>query len=333
MKRDILMLFVGALTIGTATAQKAQEAQEVQELPTNRVIKETHIYSIKKCDTLRLDRYFTNSDIKAKEPKPVIIFLFGGAFYTGTRNEPRFTSCFEYYAKRGYQVVSIDYRLALKNFKTSDVKSISSLVNTIDNTINVAVEDLYDATSYLAKKSEEWNINPKKFVTFGSSAGAITTLQAEYYIVNGHQLTEKLPANFKYAGVMAMAGAIFSKSGKISWSDKAAPMLLFQGNADKNVPYSKARVFSYGLWGCEQVAKSLSKISSPYYFYTFDNETHTVAISPMDDNREDIDIFLTKFVENREPLEITKTQKNTSEPIRKKNFGIRDYLKANFPSN
>ncbi len=322
MKKNIIMLTISLLISGVVSAQEHHVAK---------VTKETHVYSIKKSDTLRLDRYFTECSLDSEESRPVIIFMFGGAFYTGTRDEARYIPCFEYYAQRGYQVVSIDYRLALKDFNPETVKSLSVLASTIDNTINVAVEDLFDATSYLNDRSEEWNINPELFVTFGSSAGAISVLQAEYYVVNGHTLVDKLPTDFKYAGTMAMAGAIFSQHGKIEWSDRAAPILLLQGNADRNVPYDKVKIFRYGLWGSKQIAESLKKIESPYYFYTFDNAEHEIATTPMDKNRDDINAFLTKLVEGRENLEIIKEETNPTVPDKKKNFRMKDFIKANFP--
>ena len=294
------------------------------------VVKETHLYSVKGADSLKLDRYYTQSCHSTQELKPAIIFMFGGAFYTGTRDEMRYISCFEYYAKRGYEVYSIDYRLGLKDVNLESIKPVSQLITTIDNTINIAVEDLYDATTYIVGRSKEWGVDPSMVITFGSSAGAISILQAEYYSVNKHTLSRKLPKDFKYKGVISMAGAIFSTNGKLKWNRCVAPMLMLQGSADRNVPYNSKRVFKYGFFGSKAIAKSLAKVKSPYYFYTFEGAGHEIAVSPMDNNRADIDAFLDKLVIGKQPLEITKTSVNRSKARVKDRFSIRDYIKANF---
>lgn len=315
MKKIILLSLLHLICLNTS-------AQEV--------LKETHLYSVKGSDSLRLDRYYTPVCEETKELKPVIIFMFGGAFYTGTRDEVRFIPCFEYYAQRGYEVFSIDYRLGLKGVKLNSIKPASALIKTINNTLNIAVEDLYDATTYIAERSEEWQVDTSMVITFGSSAGAISILQAEYYLVNKHTLSAKLPSGFRYKGVISMAGAIFSMNGKLKWGSDVAPMLMLQGSADRNVPYGSKRIFKYGFFGSKAIAKSLKKIKSPYYFCTFEGAGHEIALSPMNDNREDIDAFLDKLVIEKQPLEIVKISTNTSKGRVKDRFSMRDYINANF---
>lgn len=318
MKTTILALLLQIFCLNAAAQQ---------------VIKETHLYSVKGADSLLLDRYYTKQNTCSQELKPAIIFMFGGAFYTGTRNETRYISCFEYYAQQGYEVFSIDYRLGLKGLKIESVKPISQFVALVDSTINLAVEDLYDATTFVIGKSEKWGINPQIIVPFGSSAGAISILQGEYYRANGFPLASKLPEGFEYAGVISMAGAIFSTHGKISWNNKVAPILMFQGDADRNVPYNRKRVFKYGFYGSKSIAKSLTKIKSPYYFCTYIGAGHEVALLPMDNNRDDIDAFLSKLVRKKQPLEIVKTVVATAKPKVKTRFKLKDYLMANFAPN
>ena len=48
------------------------------------VEKQTFVYAVKQTDTLRLDRYaLLSPDSRAK---PCLMFLFGGGFMTGTRD-------------------------------------------------------------------------------------------------------------------------------------------------------------------------------------------------------------------------------------------------------
>ena len=76
------------------------------------VEKQTFVYAVKQTDTLRLDRYVALTP--DSRTKPCLMFVFGGGFVGGRRDNASFLSYFEYYARKGYVVVSIDYRLGMK---------------------------------------------------------------------------------------------------------------------------------------------------------------------------------------------------------------------------
>ena len=50
------------------------------------------------------------------------------------------------------------------------------------------MEDLFDATSYVLKHAEDWNIDKDRIVIFGGSAGATNSLVAEYNVANETEL-------------------------------------------------------------------------------------------------------------------------------------------------
>lgn len=104
--------------------------------------------------------------------------------------------------------------------------------------VDMAVEDLYDATSFIVGQARAWGLDPSAVVASGSSAGAITVLQGEYERCTGSALSRRLPEGFRYAGIIAFAGAVLEKgpSGPV-WREKPAPIQLFHGDADCNVPY------------------------------------------------------------------------------------------------
>ena len=96
----------------------------------------------------------------------------------------------------------------------------------LQHAIDTAVEDFYDATGFVINQSSDWNIDVEQIVASGSSAGAITVLQAEYDLCNGHELAKRLPAGFNYAGVISYAGAV---SGVLPphWEKMPCPIMLF----------------------------------------------------------------------------------------------------------
>lgn len=83
-----------------------------------------------------------------------MIFVFGGAFISGTRDAESYRPFFEYMAReQGYTVVSIDYRLGLKEPLAAGKLSPETFPQLLPQTVLMAVEDLYDATSFVAGKS------------------------------------------------------------------------------------------------------------------------------------------------------------------------------------
>ena len=145
----------------------------------------------------------------------------------------------------------------------------------------MAVEDLYDATSFVAGKSAEWGIDPARIVACGSSAGAITVLQGAYFIANENPLTAKLPDGFDYAGVISFAGAVVDMADDLTWKRAPAPIMLFHGDADSNVPYGALRMGGAGIFGSDYIARQLSDMKSPYYFYSVEGANHALATVPM----------------------------------------------------
>ncbi|MDR2083397.1 MAG: alpha/beta hydrolase [Bacteroidales bacterium] len=290
------------------------------------VVKETYIFAIKENDTLKLDKYH----IPSNEIKPCLMFAFGGAFYTGTRDAKYYKEFYDFFAEQGFVVVAIDYRLGLKRLEGRDDIKVKEMLNIFENTILMAVEDLYSATSYILQNKEEWKINPEQIIISGSSAGGITVLQAEYELCNRSEITNILPKDFKYSGVISFAGAIFSSKGHLKWNDIPAPIQMFHGDADKNVPFNRIKLGKYGFFGSKYIAKKYDKNNFPYYFYIAEDKDHAIAGTPMTDNYYEILTFIEKFIFEKQELKVNLTETPLNKEKIKKNFGIKDYIKSNF---
>lgn len=298
----------------------------------SQVSKSSFDYAIKSGDTLRLDKYEVKNNIQ--QSKPCIIFMFGGGFVSGQRDAEYYLDYFNEMVKKGYIVISIDYRLGLKSVaeagKNGEKVKPLTLPKQLENAINIAVEDLYDATNFILSKTDEWQINPQEIILNGSSAGAISVLQAEYYCCSNNQLAKKLPNNFNYAGVISFAGAIFSSHGKLHWDKQPSPILFFHGNADSNVPYDGIKILKYRFIGSKKLVKQLTKIKSPYYFYDVNNANHIIAISPMNNNITEIEEFTNNYILNNQNLEIHKKVNDTQKTELNKKIKLKDYIISNF---
>ncbi|MCD8043240.1 MAG: alpha/beta hydrolase [Tannerellaceae bacterium] len=293
-------------------------------------VKSTWQFAVRGSETLYLDRY-VSADSVGKEPSPCVIFVFGGAFARGSRDVPKYIPYFDYLVDNGYTVVSIDYRLGLKEASQQQGLSEEEFAKYFINAVDMAVEDLLDATRFVLDRAEEWNIDPAHIVTNGSSAGAVTVLQAEYAICNNlYNVSQKLPAGFRYAGVISFAGAIFVPQGDLQWNIQPAPLMLLHGDADLQVPYDKLVFGPMGFYGPGTITGTLKEKEYPYYFYKFIDYGHEIASDPMQQNREDVLWFLHTFVRDQKNYQIYKEQKETGRPVRAKDFGFMDYVKGNF---
>lgn len=320
----LLILMLGFLPVGCN--RSASDADEV--------VCDTFVYSVKSGDSLRLDRYTYAPATKVGEQAPCMIFVFGGAFIHGTRDAESYRPFFEYMAReKGYTVVSIDYRLGLKEPLAAGKLSPESFPQLLPQTVLMAVEDLYDATSFVAGKAEEWGVAPDRIVACGSSAGAITVLQGEYFIANKNPLTAKLPKGFNYAGVISFAGAVVNMGDELGWESAPAPIMLFHGDADANVPYEALRLGGAGIFGSKYIARQLAEMKSPYYFYSVENADHAMANVPMNNYRDAIDYFLTQMVGERLPAMIDTDERFTyAKPVNKV-FTVADFINSNFAGN
>lgn len=285
--------------------------------------KATHLYAVKGADSLYLDHYVS----PVEGLRPCVIFVFGGGFSHGVRDKEGDIPYFEFLQSNGYDVVSIDYRLGMREAKDVGVLEFFPLFR---NTINLAVEDLFSATSYILDNAEQWNIDPSQIIASGSSAGAITVLQGGYSICNHLPIADSLPEGFNYAGIISFAGAVFSLEGAPRWSADAAPTLLFHGNSDTQVPYNKMALFGRGMFGSKYIAGELRKAGAPYWFYSVEYQTHAMAWEPMHNNHAEILLFLDEFVVKGNRQQRDTHIRDLSLPERKTFFLPTDYLNSNY---
>lgn len=288
--------------------------------------KETFLFATNDGVELFLDRYTSTTTYTT--PQPAMIFAFGGGFVGGTRDRDFYQPYFNHLAENGIVVVSIDYRLGLKNLPSD--ASMIDMIGYLSNAVNIAVEDMYSATNYLIANAKEWNIDTSKIMISGSSAGAITALQAEWLRDKGAELAKVLPEDFRYAGVVSCAGAIFSTKGKPKFKQEAAPMLLFHGTSDGNVPYHKSSIMGIGFYGSKHIVKRLDKVLSPYYFYSAQYVTHTLAATPFIDQQDLILQFINDYVIRGRRLYIEADIYDPHIPQRPTRFTPMDYIRTNY---
>ncbi|MBO4582022.1 MAG: alpha/beta hydrolase [Bacteroidales bacterium] len=227
----------------------------------------TFLFAERDTQKLYLDVY-----TPATSSKACIVYVFGGGFMVGTRNAGSLQEYYRHLQEQGFMVVAFDYRLGLKGKKINTLS-----VQPIEQAIMMAVEDLYAAVQYLIEHSRELKVDTSKIVLIGSSAGAITALQADYMLARRMPVSQVLPENFRFAGVISFAGAIFSREGRVNYLRQPAPTFFLHGMDDKLVPYNKVQVFNLGMFGSKALVKRFKKFNYPFYAYRYQNYGHEIA--------------------------------------------------------
>ncbi len=262
------------------------QAQDIYFDSISKVKKRTYKYKKVDGEKLKLDFYTPK---KIRENYPLILYVHGGGFSGGKRNENHIKDFANYLTKRGYAVASISYRLTMKEKGFGCNTNANDKVNTFKN----ASDDISFALQYILKKKRRFKINRENIILAGSSAGAEAVLHFAYIYDN-----KILPKDLKFAGIISMAGALISLDN-INLNT-AIPTQLFHGTLDKLVPFNKAphhycKKIDRGflpLFGSKAIAEKLKSINTSYYLYAIKKGNHSWNWKPMYQCRKEILDFL-----------------------------------------
>ncbi len=295
----ICLLLLAFLSCASGSAQNVPILTPPSIPISDSVNKQSFTYAIKDTQSLGLDIYSLKGlDTLVKHP--CILFVFGGAFMGGERNDSIYNLYFNSLAKSHYIVVSMSYRLGLRGVTNISKFNIEPLRRAVD----MAVDDVYDCTHWIISHAGQTGIDTSKIILSGSSSGAITVLTAEFERKNEYPVSDKLPAGFQYAAVVSFSGAILSFDGSLKYKHLPAPKMMFHGSADKIVPYNKIRFFNKGFYGSAWIAKISKENNYPYFFYSEEGLGHEVSVLPMFYNIPEILGFIDKYVIQKKPYQI-----------------------------
>ena len=215
--------------------------------------------------------------------RPTILYVFGGGFITGRRDDPYVLPWFKRLTENGYRVVSVDYRLGLKGVEMRfDLAHLIQSARYTKKAVDMGVEDVFASVRYLVDHADSLGVDPSNIVIAGSSAGAMISLSSELEACNRTARAEILPEGFHFAGVMSFAGAIMSDSGKPCYDRVPCPQLLIHGTSDGAVTYNKMGFGRWGMFGSSYlVDKVLEPAGYEYQIYRYVGHTHDMAANMM----------------------------------------------------
>jgi pimeloyl-ACP methyl ester carboxylesterase len=304
MKGFAATAIIVALFSTTSAYAKAPLAQAKPAVARTAVQTTTLLYATKDGQKLQLDRYFDNS-VKVAGKRPVIIFSFGGGWEGGARNDAGFVPIYRHFTSLGYDVIAIDYRLGIKIAKEKKEITATNGTELYLRAIQWSVEDLFDATALVLKHADEWNIDKDRIVLMGGSSGATNSLVAEYNVANATELARsRLPADFRFAGVISMAGAFWLKANTpLEFKNKPAPIMFFHGAKDQLVTYDEVQG-PFSGYGPVAYFRKFAGPDYPKWFVDYPQGDHLIAGMPAIDSLKEMEAFLQKLVNERQQVSI-----------------------------
>lgn len=249
-----------------------------------------YLKSFKKRDlNLTLDLYKPEG---LTERRPLILFIHGGAFYIGNKDEPAYIDFCQHFASMGYVCASINYRLGFHVSK-----------NEIERAGYMALQDAHAALRYLVAHSAECGVDPERIYVAGSSAGSITALNLAFmkddnrpgssrgkkaFLTNKKDLGDidssgnDYKAKFKIVAIANMWGAV---SDLEILNNNRTSIVSFHGDADTVVPYAEgyplsgagdkvAKMLSEEMYGSSCIDQKAGELGLRHHFYSFPGEAH-----------------------------------------------------------
>ena len=273
MKKIVFTLLL--LIAGTGARAQFTASRQVDLSPTATVL-----FAHRDTCDLYLDIYdpAPGTDLLADgRHKPTVLYVFGGGFIMGRRDEPFCFPWFKQMLDDGYKVVSVDYRLGLKGVQMRfDLAHIIDAAKKSKRAVDIGVEDVFAAVKYLSEHPE-LGVDTGNIVISGSSAGAMIALSSVWESCKPSGLSELLPAGFRFMGVMSFAGAVMTDTGKPSYPETPCPHLLFHGTDDGAVEYGKTAFGKRGIYGSDALVPILAKTGCSYQIYRYKDHSHDMA--------------------------------------------------------
>ncbi|MBP6872871.1 MAG: alpha/beta hydrolase [Bacteroidales bacterium] len=199
-------------------------------------------FAVSDLQGLKMDLYEPEGDTLSF--RPLILLLHGGAFILGDKATESIAELANDYARKGYVVASINYRIGFNPASKSSLERAAYR----------SVQDARAALRFLSYNAAQYKIDPGHILLGGSSAGAITALNTAFMDEderpestggNIWQLQKDLggldesgndiSGQYTIRALLNLWGAV-NDTAIIDAGEKI-PVLSVHGDADKIVPY------------------------------------------------------------------------------------------------
>lgn len=249
---------------------------------------------------LKMDIYKPKGDYLGR--RPVLLFIHGGGFYIGDKRDNPIVLWCKHFAKMGYVVASINYRIGFKATKES-----------IERCGYRAAQDAHAAMRYLMHYKDILKIDPNYIFVAGSSAGGVTTLNLAFMrnanrpesshsglflpdLGNIETSGNKFKETFHIRCVANMWGAVHDIN---MINNSNTSIISFHGNADQVVPYGTdvpfkdiklgvSKIFFNKMYGSQPIHQRAKQLGYREELHTFNGCGHAPHV---DENNKPTDKF------------------------------------------
>ncbi len=201
---------------------------------------------------LLLDVYAPEGDTASA--RPVLVWIHGGGFVSGTRTSGQIPRLAQSLALRGYVSVSISYRL----------RSPAAFAADPTGGIRDAVHDARAAVRWVRANSASLRLDPTRIAFVGSSAGGVTALFGAYEEAWGEGTSGNPGFSSKVRAVVNFWGMLPGAADSVMQAG-GAPLLIFHGTEDAIIPYAEAQ---------ELVARAV-QVGIPHRLVTLQGQGHS----------------------------------------------------------
>lgn len=223
---------------------------------------------------------------------PTICLLHGGGFKSDdTKNSPLMVLFQDYFYKKGFLVVTADYR---QGWEGSKGFCGSGSLSDFEDAQYRAFQDTRALVRYLKAKSNDLGVDTNAIFLLGTSAGGINILN---FYANEHTLETpervarlgKLDGNgnnydysINVAGIITAAGATVNLSN----IQKNIPLMMIHGTCDAAVPFGEGKLIdcpnlSY-MYGSKRISERMKTLGFASELHSFCGFGHDIG-SQFDD--------------------------------------------------
>jgi Secretion system C-terminal sorting domain/Carboxylesterase family/alpha/beta hydrolase fold len=203
VKKNMKKLFIIIIVLGLTTMVGAQTIPWVSK---QYAIKDSTVNYLTAVDyrnlnvTMSMDISRPTNDPPRSCGRPLMILIHGGAFIGGSRNADDLVVIRQDFAKRGYVVASIDYRLGMISTYNSYGCALATLagvswdcLNQTDSlewyrALHRGIQDAHAAIRYFMNNNQPYRVDPNNVFVVGESAGAFIALGTGFIDVASEQL-------------------------------------------------------------------------------------------------------------------------------------------------
>lgn len=292
----IVFLIYGQTSDHTQAKQKKESCPVVQAMQAYKVIAEHDIVYAEglshesinsresKVMPLKLDVYLP--DNKSKN-RPVFLFIHGGGFAGGTKQQGRIIEWANYYASRGWVFISADYRL--KKHKGTVPQEWLDFATQVPNgkgkqflAMYAAHRDAKTALRWILANANKYKINTDYITVGGGSAGAVTAIgigvsdHEDFRDEIGFEQDPTLKstnldqANYQIRTIVNLWGskaalhALEVIYGHQRFDEHDPSLFIAHGTEDQTVPFIKA----------EELQNRYETTGVPYAYYPLEGKGH-----------------------------------------------------------